>query len=73
MHQSIADPFVYDVVEGVFVLRIVRFYEPGMGPSIDEMMPGQQSEIPAMTKMEAQQAKHEVVEDYETRVPQLSQ
>ncbi|CAF1927648.1 hypothetical protein Bca4012_071328 [Brassica carinata] len=32
-------------------------------------MPGQQSEIPAMTKMEAQQAKHEVVEDYETRVP----
>ncbi|KAF8044693.1 hypothetical protein N665_7242s0001 [Sinapis alba] len=35
----------------------------GMGPSIEEMMTGQQSEIPAMTKMEAQQAKHEVVED----------
>ena len=33
-------------------------------------IPGQQSEIPAMTKMEAQQAKHEVVEDCETRVPQ---
>uniref|UniRef100_A0A0D3DQX0 MADS-box domain-containing protein n=1 Tax=Brassica oleracea var. oleracea TaxID=109376 RepID=A0A0D3DQX0_BRAOL len=44
-----------------------------VGPSIEEMMPGQQSEIPAVTTMEApQQAKLEVVDDYETRVPQLS-
>ncbi|CAH8351814.1 unnamed protein product [Eruca vesicaria subsp. sativa] len=42
-----------------------------MGPSIDEMMPGQQSEIPAVTT-EAQQAEQEVVADYKTRVPQLS-
>ncbi|KAF2591009.1 hypothetical protein F2Q70_00040348 [Brassica cretica] len=39
-----------------------------VGPSIEEMMPGQQSEIPAVTTMEApQQAKLEVVDDYETR------
>ncbi|KAJ0247666.1 Agamous-like MADS-box protein AGL104 [Hirschfeldia incana] len=45
----------------------------GVGPSIEEMMPGQQNEIPAMTTTEApQQAKLEVVDDYETRVPQLN-
>uniref|UniRef100_M4DIQ9 MADS-box domain-containing protein n=1 Tax=Brassica campestris TaxID=3711 RepID=M4DIQ9_BRACM len=44
-----------------------------VGPSIEEMIPGQQSEIPAVTTMEApQQAKLEMVDDYETRVPQLS-
>ncbi|CAH8383020.1 unnamed protein product [Eruca vesicaria subsp. sativa] len=44
-----------------------------VGPSIEEMMPGQQSEILAVTTTEApQQAKLEVVDDYETRVPQLS-
>ncbi|KFK44321.1 hypothetical protein AALP_AA1G242900 [Arabis alpina] len=42
----------------------------GVGPSIEEMMPGQQGEIPAVTKTEAQ-ADHEVA-DYETRIPQLS-
>ncbi|CAN8291937.1 unnamed protein product [Cochlearia groenlandica] len=41
-----------------------------VGPNIDDMMPGQQSEIQAVTKMEAQ-ADHEVV-DYVTKVPQLS-
>ncbi|KAJ4879636.1 AGAMOUS-like 104 [Raphanus sativus] len=45
----------------------------GVGPSLEEMMPGQQSEIPAVTTTEApQQAKLEVVDDYETKVPQLS-
>ncbi|ESQ34583.1 hypothetical protein EUTSA_v10008637mg [Eutrema salsugineum] len=43
----------------------------GVGPSIEEMMPGQQCEIPAVTT-EAQQDKLEVVADYETRIPQLS-
>ncbi|KAJ0237434.1 hypothetical protein HA466_0248330 [Hirschfeldia incana] len=42
-----------------------------VGPNMEEMMPVQQSEIPAVTA-EAQQAEHEVVADYETRVPQLS-
>lgn len=40
-----------------------------VGPSIEEMMPAQQGDIPAVTT-EAQ-ADHEV-SDYETRVPQLS-
>ncbi|VVA92138.1 unnamed protein product [Arabis nemorensis] len=42
----------------------------GVGPIIEEMMQGQQGEIPAVTTAEAQ-ADHEVA-DYETRVPHLS-
>ncbi|KAF8109906.1 hypothetical protein N665_0089s0026 [Sinapis alba] len=42
-----------------------------VGPNMEEMMPVQQGEIPAVTT-EAQQAEHEVVADYKTRVPQLS-
>ncbi|CAH8253177.1 unnamed protein product [Arabidopsis lyrata] len=41
----------------------------GVGPSIEEMMPAQQGDIPAVTA-EAQ-PDHEV-SDYETKVPQLS-
>ncbi|KAL0699844.1 hypothetical protein Bca4012_055966 [Brassica carinata] len=43
-----------------------------VGPNMEEMMPVQQGEIPAAVMTEAQQAEHEVVADYKTRVPQLS-
>jgi len=41
----------------------------GVGPSIEEMMPAQQSDIPGVTA--ETQVDHEV-SDYETKVPQLS-
>ncbi|KAL0656735.1 hypothetical protein Bca4012_077319 [Brassica carinata] len=42
-----------------------------VGPNMEEMMPVQQGEIPAVTT-EAQQAEHEVAAEYKTKVPQLS-
>ncbi|KAG7647184.1 Transcription factor MADS-box [Arabidopsis thaliana x Arabidopsis arenosa] len=41
----------------------------GVGPSIEEMMPAQQSDIPAVT---AETQVNHGVSDYETKVPQLS-